>query len=48
MRTNLNSDLLQKKLETKTRRRLKKKKPKMAVSGKSVLTLRRIIKDKKP
>ena len=41
---NLNEESLYKKLETKSRHRLKKKHPKMAVSGKSVLTLRRIIK----
>jgi hypothetical protein len=39
----LDPDQLQKVIEQKTRRRQKKKKPKMAVSGKSVLGLRRLI-----
>ena len=46
MKTNLNPDQLQKILETKTQRRLKKKHPKMVVSGRSVLGLQRIIKKK--
>jgi len=40
------SNQLQKQLEQKARRREKKKKTRMAVSGKSVLGLQRIIKKK--
>ena len=40
------SETIQKKLENKIRRRLKKKRPTMAVSGRSVLGLQRIIKKK--
>ena len=42
----LDIEQLQKKLEQKALRRFRKKKPKMLVSGKSVLGLRRIIKKK--
>jgi len=42
----MNLNQLQRKLEAKSKRRLKKKRTKMAVSGKSVLGLRRIIKKK--
>jgi len=41
-----NLEKLQKELERKVKLRAKKKKPKMLVSGKSVLGLRRIIKNK--
>jgi len=41
-----NQTELEKKTERKSRQRLKKKRVKMLVSGKSVLGLRRIIKNK--
>ncbi|MDD2753773.1 MAG: hypothetical protein PHT44_04155 [Candidatus Portnoybacteria bacterium] len=46
MSVQANSEQLQKILEQKAKRRLKKKRPKMAVSGKSVLNLKRMIKKK--
>jgi len=42
----INAEKIQKQLEIKVRRREKKKKTKMTVSGKSVLGLQRIIKKK--
>ncbi len=43
---NLELEEIQKKLETKAKKRQKRKHPKMIVSGKSVLNLRRIIRKK--
>jgi hypothetical protein len=43
---NSETEQIQKKLEQKTKKRLKKKRPKMAVSGKSVLNLSRLIRRK--
>lgn len=46
MKNNVNAEQIQKRLEQKTKQRLKKKKPGMAVSGKSVLALSRLIRRK--